>query len=116
MNAVTAPLSGLLAAQQRLDAAARNVANADTEGYRRSSVALTEARGGGVAAREGRVDAPGPVVEEARGGVPVAVEKSNVDLVQELGELALAKPLYRANLKTLEAQDEMLGTLLDAVR
>ena len=35
---------------------------------------------------------------------------------REVGDLTLANPLYRANLKTLEAQDEMLGTLLDVVR
>jgi flagellar basal-body rod protein FlgC len=116
LNAVTASLSGLVAAQRKLEVASRNVANADTDGYRSARVVLTEAPGGGVAAEELRDGVPGPAVVEERGGSLVAVEKSNVDLVREVGDLALAKPLYRANLKVLEARDEMLGSLLDVAR
>lgn len=106
LNAVTTSLSGLMAAQKTLETASRNVANASTEGYRARTVALTEAAGGGVQAAEGLPS----------GADPAAPGLSNVDLVREMGDLVLAKPLYGANLKALQAQDEMTGALLDVVR
>jgi flagellar hook protein FlgE len=40
---------------------------------------------------------------------------SNVALEQELPELIVSVYGFKANLKTLKAQDEILGSLLDAV-
>jgi flagellar basal-body rod protein FlgC len=116
LNAVTASVSGLLAAEKKLEATSRNVANADTDGYKRRFVSLAEGPAGGVEATVGVGTEAGAVASELRDGGLVTVEKSNVDLVQETGDLVLAKPLYQANLKTLETRDEMLGTLLDVVR
>lgn len=116
MNAVAASLSGLVAAERRLETSARNVANVGTDGYRGARVVLEEGRGGGVAAREEPSTSAGPLVAEERGGTLTGLEKSNVDLVREIGELTLAGPLYRANLEVLKAGDEMVGALLDVVR
>jgi flagellar hook protein FlgE len=45
-----------------------------------------------------------------------ALEGSNVDLARELVGQAVNKVYVRANLKSLKAQDEMLGALLDIRR
>ncbi len=44
---------------------------------------------------------------------PNALEMSNVDLTEELPGLMLTKRYFQANLKIIEAQDEMLGNLID---
>ena len=42
-------------------------------------------------------------------------EISNVDLTEEIPDLMITKRAYQANLKTIETQDEMLGSLLDTI-
>lgn len=41
------------------------------------------------------------------------VEKSNVDLGEEMPEMIMNKHTYSANLKTIETVDEMMGQLLN---
>jgi flagellar basal-body rod protein FlgC len=48
-------------------------------------------------------------------GKKVEKETSNVDLAKEIPDLMLTKRAYQANLKTIETQDEMLGSLLDTI-
>ncbi len=112
INAVYAALSGLRARQTQVDATARNVANATTPGYKRLEATLEEAPGG-VRARVERVEEPGPVAAEGSGA---AVELSNVDLSREIPNLIVGERGFETNLKVLQTQDEMLGTLLDMKR
>lgn len=44
---------------------------------------------------------------------PNALEQSNVELGEEIPRLMLSKRHFQANLKIIEAEDEMLGSLLD---
>jgi flagellar hook protein FlgE len=47
---------------------------------------------------------------------PSAVlERSNVALEKEIPELIIAVYGFRANLKTVQAQDDILGRLLDTI-
>jgi flagellar basal-body rod protein FlgC len=48
-------------------------------------------------------------------GKTVEKETSNVDLAEEIPNLMVTKRAYQANLKTIETQDEMLGSLLDTI-
>lgn len=93
-------LSGLRAAQTRLDTAAHNVANAQTPGFRRQVVQQT-------------------AVPEA-GGVQTQVLREDGEQPGDLGHLAedlveqrQALYSFAANLKTIETEDRMLGSLLD---
>ena len=45
----------------------------------------------------------------------VAKELSNVDLADEMTGMIPTEIGYKANLKTLRAHDEMIGTLLDTL-
>lgn len=89
--------TGLQAAQLRLDASANNVANMNTPGYRREVVAQQEARdSAGVQASLQRE-------QDAKG----------VALEQEAVEQMSATYAFKANLQSIKAQDEMMGSLLD---
>ena len=89
--------SGLQAAQLRLDASANNVANMNTPNYRRQVVAQEEA------ADSAGVRATVQRQQEAEG---VALEKEAVEQMS-------ATYAFKANLQTIKAQDEMMGSLLD---
>ena len=58
---------------------------------------------------------PGLRYDVIEDGEKVEKETANVDLTEEIPDLVLTKRAYQANLKTIETQDEMLGSLLDTI-
>ena len=98
-SAHTIGLSGMRAAQQRLDTHAHNIANAATPSFQRQTVVQTEQPGSGVNTAVRRETASG-----AEFGAQLAG-----DLVGQRMSLYS----FAASLKTVQAQDDMLGALLD---
>lgn len=110
--AIQSALSGLSAHSAKIHSNANNIANAGTEGFKKSRVILSAAEPQGVIARSEQVEASGPMMVVASGNGMELIEQSNVDIGRELPELSLNSRCYEANLKTLQAADEMLGGLL----
>ena len=88
-------LTGLHAAQTRLAVSGHNVANAMTPGFRAQQVQQQTQPGGGVAISVGRA--------------PVA----GVSLAGEQVAQMSAAYAFKANLRSIEVEQAMLGTLLD---
>ncbi len=106
-------LTGLDAAGALLSATAHNVANMNTDGFKRQRVDFAEQpESGGVVYEVNTDETPGVMIPDGEGGL---VEASNVDPAEEMVNLSLARHTYAANLKTVQAQDEMIGTLLDTL-
>lgn len=96
MNTVSSiGLSGLNAARARLDVASHNIANAQTPGFTRQTVTQQTQRSGGVEAEVTQAAAPGAELA--------------TDLVHQMA----ASYAFKANLKTIETDRRMMGTLLD---
>ncbi len=96
-------LSGMQAAQTRLDVTAHNVANVQTEGFQRQRVEQTaNAETGGVTARVTR-----------SGTADTATGESIDRLAEDMVEQKMAKYTYLANLQTVKTEQEMMGNLLD---
>lgn len=95
-NSYSIGLSGLNAAQLRLDSSAHNIANAATPGFRRQQVVQQELPEGGVAAE---------VAAQPQGGGSL-----EADIVEQMS----ATYAFKANARTLSVQNEVLGSLLDA--
>jgi flagellar hook protein FlgE len=89
-------LSGLQAAQSALGAAAHNIANAATEGFRRQTLHTATALPGGVSVTSGQAVEPGSAMV--------------TDLVASLQ----ARNAWVANLQVFKTESRMLGALLDA--
>ena len=107
-------LSALYAFGKKMGVIANNVANSASEGFKKSRAVLEEGPGGAVKVEINRVDSPGDTVYEENGdGQLVGKELSNVDLTEEIPQTIIAQRGYEANLKMIETQDEMLGSLLD---
>ena len=98
-----------------MNVTANNIANSNTDGFKKSRTILKEGNSGGVAPIVDQVDTPGPVKQISEDGVTREVEASNVDLAEELTTSIVTQSAYDANLKTIQTADEMLGSLLDIV-
>lgn len=79
----------------RLDAAANNIANLQTPGYRREFVQQEALPDGGVTTSIAQLAEPGENLPE--------------DIVQQM----VASYSFKANLRVIQTQDDMLGSLLD---
>lgn len=90
MPTLTTALSGLQAAQARLNSAA----NAQTEGYQREQVQTTAQAGGGTTAKLQKMPQPG------------------ADLTADMVEQKSASYAWKANLQTIKTADTMVGSLL----
>ncbi len=110
--AMQSALSGLSAYSAKIGANANNIANAGTEGFKKSRLLLASAAPYGVEVHRERVETPGPLSYEQSSNGMELIEQSNVDLAEELPAMGLNANFYKANLKTIQVADEMLGTLL----
>jgi flagellar hook protein FlgE len=95
MNVTATALSGMRAATTRLDVAAHNVANSDTEGYVRQQVIQSDQPAGGTSTT---------IVHAAHPGA---------DLAQDLVAERTATYSFVASLQAIRTEQEMLGKLLD---
>ncbi len=102
MDGISAGISGLGVATQSIALSSGNVANVNTDGYRAKSLQQQEQEQGGVRASG--------VTESQE---PTAPGGSNVDLATEAVNLDLKGVSYQADLKFLQAQQNILGTALD---
>lgn len=117
IGAIQTALSGLFAATKRVEAGAHNIANMHTNGAAAQTVRQT-AQDGGVRAEI--VQKNPPFTPTYHPGSPFAdaqgmVQAPNVDLAEEAVNMTLAETAYKANIKVMQAaqdmQDEALNIL-----
>ncbi len=113
ISGIYSSLSALFSFQKKMESTANNIANADTDGFKKTRVLMEEQVPQGVKPVVDRVEVAGPTVmeETAEGRVPV--EQSNVDLFEELPEMGLTQRLFEANIKAMKTQEEMKDSVLD---
>jgi flagellar basal-body rod protein FlgC len=115
MDGISSTLSSLQAHERKMNVNANNIANVNTNGFKRDRAVMEEGSGGDVrvSIRKDMSTAPeDPLAPEAPG---LEKELSNVDLADELTGMIPTEIGYKANLKTIRTRDEMLGTLLDTL-
>lgn len=106
-------LSGLAANEKRLQVAANNIANANTDGFKAQAVEQSSLASGGVRTK---VVTPTPAVNptvakaDNDGDAP---EPSNVSLEENLVQANFATYGAQANLKVLQTQSKVNKYLLD---
>ncbi len=108
-------VAALKALGAKMEGTSKNIANANSDGYKKSRVLLKEDSNGGVSSRVETVDTPGASIVSVEDGQKKERELSNVDLTEEMTEMIVTKHAYTANLKSIETEDEMLGAALDIV-
>ena len=113
LSAIHSALSGLAAYAKQVEVTVHNVANANTDGFKKSHTEFVSVETGGVLPVVQKDDSAGPTVLNNRGYGPTQVELSNVDLGEEAVDQIFAQRGFEANLNTLKTADDMLGTILD---
>ena len=111
--AVNGALSALQAYKKSMGVTANNIANVNTEGFKKSRVTMNEGVNGGVEVAVNKVNTPGHRYQELDRDQVVDRETSNVNLEEEIPDLMVTQRTYEANLKVLQTRDKMLGTTLD---
>jgi flagellar basal-body rod protein FlgC len=113
ITGIQAALSGLQAFATKIENTANNIANMNTEGFKKDRVVLSAQAPQGVKATIEQLDTPGAVIAESTDQGVQMIEQSNVDLSEEMPEMLLDEYGYTANLKTLQTADQMMQSLLD---
>ena len=107
MNVTNIVSSGLIAYEKAMGVAANNIANADTEGYRKVEGVFSSVEGGGV---KFTTDDMLKYIENAE---KESAQKNNVNVTEELVDINKYAQQYQALAKVLEAQGKMHESLLD---
>lgn len=113
ISAIHTALSGLTAYAKQIEVSAHNVANVNTEGFKKSRAEFVEVETGGVLPVVHKDESAGPALLKDSGYGPAQVELSNVDLGEEAVNQMIAQRGFEANLRTLKTADDMLGSILD---
>lgn len=140
VNGLNTSMSALQANQFRIDTAANNIANVNTDGFQartvqtadqayindigqgtRVAATYTDARPGAPVYQPNAVYEPGTGAADTGGGAGVAgnagaaeaATQSNTDLVREMTGMTEARTAYGANIAMARTVDSMNQTLLD---
>lgn len=110
---IQSALGGLRAFATKIENNANNVANMNTDGFKKDRVILSAQAPQGVSATVERIDTQGSFIAEQTDQGMEMIEQSNVDLSEEFPDLMINTQGFKANLKTLQTADAMLQTVLD---
>ena len=113
ISAIHTALSGLTSFGKQLYVWAHNVANINTDGFKKSDTSFVKSPSGGVLPVVQKDNSPGPAVLKDTAQGSIQVELSNVDLGEEAVIQIIAQRGVEANLHTLQTGDNMLGSMLD---
>jgi flagellar basal-body rod protein FlgC len=107
-------LSALRAFGLKFQVTANNIANVNTDGFKKSRADLKDNHPAGVEAVITRIDTPG-YLKPAEDGSLEMRESSNVELEEELVGLIGTSRAYLANIKALKREEETIGSVLDLI-
>lgn len=114
-TALNSVISSINAHGRKLAVTANNVANVNTNGFKRDQAVLQEGANGEVRLNVCKDDTPAPEDPLAPDAPGFEKELSNVDLVDEMTSLVPTTIGYKVNMKVVRARDEMIGNLLDTL-
>lgn len=112
ISGVSSSLSGLSAFTGKLSNAAGNVANVNTDEYKKTTATIVEDKNCLPRVNIDKPNTPGTIVQETDGTVR---ELSKVELAGEFPQMMISRRGYEANIKALQARDETIGSLLDII-
>ncbi len=109
ISGINASQAALSTFSKTLSNTAGNIANVNTDGYKETVATINDDSAGLPQVSLKTSDAPGALLQE--GGV--VRETSNVDLAQEIPQMIISRAGYEANIKALEAQNNVLKSTID---
>jgi flagellar hook protein FlgE len=113
--AFNSALSALGALGVQFSVAANNVANVNSNGFKKSRAHLQDNPPAGVTVSISRLDTPGFPLPTEDGSLEPR-ESSNVSLEEETVDLLVTRRAYLGNVNTLKREEETIGTILDILK
>ncbi len=104
--------SGMIAASNLLRASANNIANQNTDGFKKDVVVQKEAKNGGVKSEVRKSEESTKVFKADSGDL---VETSNVRTEEEIVNQIVGKHQFSANLSVLKSIMETEGEIVDII-
>ena len=113
---IQSSLSAIKAFGDKMGVTADNIANVETEEFKKNRATLIEDPEKNVTVEITRSETPGPVVVDATDDQSTEKELSNVDLAEEIPQTTTAQRGYEANLSTIRTHDEMMKSVIDIIK
>ncbi len=113
ISGIQSSLNALQAFSKKQESIADNTANVNTDEFKKTRVTFTADGPQSPAPQVSRINTPGPMVYEQTAAGYEMVEKSNVDIAEEIPQSMVNQRAFEANVKMVQAADEMIGSLLD---
>ena len=118
-DALNSALSSLGAFFRKMDVTANNIANVNTNNFKKSRAEMEDVYPSGVKVSISRVDTPGDLLPSDDALPPDEQsqnqESSNVNLAEELVDLITTEHAVSANITTIRTKDEMEKQLIDII-
>jgi flagellar basal-body rod protein FlgC len=109
ISGINSSLAAFFTFGAQLSNTAGNVANVNTDGYKKTVGTIVEDSAGLPALALSTSDSPGALIQKDG----VMTETSNVDLNEELPQMIVTRTGYEANIKALQVQDDLLKSTLN---
>ena len=115
ISSVNSSISALKAFGEKMGVTANNVANVESEEFKKSRAVLTEGAQNEVRVEIEKIETSGPIISKIEDGKMVETELSNTDLVEEIPQSIITQRNFEANLKSIQAQEETLDSFFDII-
>jgi flagellar hook protein FlgE len=115
ISSISNNLSALKAFGTGLSIKANNIANSESENFKKSRAIYTEEENGGVKTEIRKVDPDNDLQSIYPEGNASEAQPSNVDLTEEIPGTITDQRGFEANLTVIKTREEMLGSVLDII-
>jgi len=110
---INSSLSAIKAFGSKMGLHANNVANCDSEGFKKSRAVLLENARGGVQVNIEKIEIPILLNDESTPYPVTEKERSDVDLAEEIPQILITKRGFESSLMALKTWDEMIGSIIN---
>ena len=115
ISSINNNISALTAFGTGLGVKANNIANLESENFKKSRAIYSEGENGDVKTEIRKVDPDNEVPSVNSAENSSEPQPSNVDLTEEIPGMITDQRGFEANLKAIKTRDEMLGSVLDII-
>jgi flagellar hook protein FlgE len=115
ISAIGNTISALNAYETGINIKANNIANADSEDYKKSRATYVEGENGGVTVEISKIGQESELSGTTGTGGSTEPEPSNVELAEEIPGMIIDQKGFEANLSVIKTKDQMLGSILDII-
>ena len=115
ISSISNNLSALKAFGTGLNVKANNIANSESENFKKSRAIYSEEKNGGVKTEIQKVDPDNGLQAINPEDNSTETQPSNVDLTEEIPGTITDQRGFEANLTVIKTREEMLGSVLDII-